>query len=479
MSTTLYWHDYETFGSDPRRDRPAQFAGLRTDEALNEVGEPLVVYCRPAQDLLPHPEACLQTGITPQLADERGIPEPEFIARIHAELAQPKTCGVGYNSVKFDDEVTRHALYRNFYDPYAREWKQGNSRWDLINLARMAYALRPEGLAWPRHDDGKPSFRLEDLAAANGIAHESAHDALSDARVTLGLARLIRERQRRLYDWLFQLRDKRTASEQLNLIAREPVLHASGRYRAETGCTTLVMPLGQESGNKNSILAYDLRRDPAPFMDLGIEDLRGLMFVRNEDLPEGMARLPVNAIRINQCPALAPGNVLDGSIAERIAIDPDACARHREAIAANEDFIRRVTQAYGGREFGPAADVEDALYDGFIDDGDRTLLDRVRAASPQELAETHFDFRDERLPELLFRYRARNWHETLSGDERQRWEEFRRHRLQDGNGEERLTLAGYLERIASLREEHENDPAAQQVLDDLEGWAATLDPSSL
>ena len=479
MSTTLYWHDYETFGLDPRRDRPAQFAGLRTDEALNEVGEPLVVYCRPAQDLLPHPEACLRTGITPQLADERGVPEPEFIARIHAELAQPKTCGVGYNSVKFDDEVTRHTLYRNFYDPYAREWQQGNSRWDLINLARMAYALRPEGLVWPRHDDGKPSFRLEDLAAANGISHESAHDALSDARATLGLARLIRERQRQFYDWMFQLRDKRKALEQLDSIARKPVLHTSGRYPPEAGCTTLVMPLSPEPGNKNGVLVYDLRQDPAPFMDLGIEDLRGLLFVRNEDLPEGMERLPVSVIRTNQCPALAPQNVLDGSIVERLAIDPDACTRHREAIVANEDFIRRVTKTYSGREFGSATDVDGALYEGFIDDEDRTLLDRVRRSSPQELAETRFGFRDKRPPELLFRYRARNWPETLSGDERQRWEEFRRRRFQGGNGAEGLTLSGYLERVASLREECKDDPVAQQVLNDLERWTATLELPTL
>ena len=206
MATTLYWHDYETFGVDARRDRPAQFAGLRTDEELNEIGEPLNIYCKPALDVLPHPEACLITGITPQLADARGVLEPEFIARIHAEFAQPGTCGVGYNSLRFDDEVTRHTLYRNFYDPYAREWQNGNSRWDLIDLVRMTYALRPEGIEWPLKDDGKPSFRLENLATANNIGHESAHDALSDVRATIGVARLIRNRQPRLYDWLFQLR---------------------------------------------------------------------------------------------------------------------------------------------------------------------------------------------------------------------------------------------------------------------------------
>lgn len=470
MTTTLYWHDYETFGIDPKRDRPAQFAGLRTDEALNEVGDPLVIYCKPARDVLPHPEACLLTGITPQLADAQGIPEPEFIARIHTELAQPGTCGVGYNTLRFDDEVTRHTLYRNFYDPYAREWQQGNSRWDLIDLVRMTHALRPEGIEWPLHDDGRPSFRLEDLAAANGIGHESAHDALSDVRATIGLARLIRYRQPRLYDWLFQLRNKRKAAEQLDLVGHEPVLHTSRMYPSETGCTTLVMPMIGEPGNNNSVLVYDLRQDPSPFMDLDVEGLRECLFTRAEDLPEGVERLSVKSVKINKCPALAPRKTLDESTAERIAIDLDACARHWERLSANKGFMQRVAQAYSSREFNPVGDVDLALYDGFLSDADRPLLARVRDASKQELAQIRFDFHDQRLPELLFRYRARNWPETLSAEEAQRWEEFCRHRLQDADGGGSITLAEYHERIALLRVEREGDAAAQRVLDAMDEW---------
>jgi exodeoxyribonuclease-1 len=470
----LYWHDYETFGVDPRRDRPAQFAGLRTDEALNEVGDPLVIYCKPARDVLPHPEACLLTGITPQLADAQGVPEPEFIARIHAELAQPGTCGVGYNTLRFDDEVTRHTLYRNFYDPYTREWQQGNSRWDLIDLARMSYALRPDGITWPRHDDGRPSFRLEDLAAVNGIGHLSAHDALSDVRATIGLARLFRERQPRLYNWLFQLRNKRKAAEQLDLIGHVPVLHTSRMYPSETGCTTLVMPLIGESGNNNSILVYDLRHAPGPFMDLDVEALSERLFTPARDLPEGLERLPVKSVKINKCPALAPQKTLDKSARERVALDLEVCHQHWQQLRADEHFIQRVGKAYARREYGSTGDVDLALYDGFLDDADRLITARVRDASPHELAETQLDFHDKRLPELLFRYRARNWPETLSAQEALRWEHFRRHRLQDADGGGSITLKEYSERIAMLRGEREGDADAQRVLDALETWSREL-----
>jgi DNA polymerase III epsilon subunit-like protein len=188
VSSSLFWYDYETTGIDPRRDRPLQVAGIRTDENLNEIGEPLNIYCQPSEDILPHPAACLVTGITPGRLAEQGLSEAEFMTRIHAELAQPGTCGVGYNSLRFDDEVTRYSLYRNFFDPYAREWQGGNSRWDLIDLVRCAYALRPEGIVWPE-EDGRVTLKLERLTAANGIAHGQAHDALSDVRATTALAR--------------------------------------------------------------------------------------------------------------------------------------------------------------------------------------------------------------------------------------------------------------------------------------------------
>ena len=193
--TSLYWHDYETFGVDPRRDAPVQFAGIRTDVELNLVGDPLVIFCRPPTDRLPSPEACLVTGITPQQAMAEGVCEAEFISAIHAELSIPGTCGVGYNTLRFDDEVTRNCLYRNFFDPYEREWRNGNSRWDIIDMVRLTAALRPDGIEWPLDAEGKPSFRLELLTQVNGISHRGAHDALADVHATIDLARLIKKRQ--------------------------------------------------------------------------------------------------------------------------------------------------------------------------------------------------------------------------------------------------------------------------------------------
>ncbi len=469
-ATTLYWHDYETFGADPVRDRPSQFAGQRTDEALNAVGEPLVLYCRPPVDRLPSPDACLITGITPQFALERGVIEAEFIAGILEQLSMPNTCGTGYNSLRFDDEVTRHTLFRNFHDPYAREWQNGCSRWDIIDLARMTAALRPEGIRWPSKPDGNPSFRLAELTAANGLEHPDAHDALSDVQATIALARLLRDRQPRLYRWLFDLRHKRRVAELVDIPASTPLVHTTRAYPAANRCTSLVLPLVYETRNRNSVLVYDLRVDPAPFLELHPEELHRRLYAPAAELGDPAMRLPVQSVKINRCPALAPVSTLDDAAKERTGLDLAACARHREQLRGSAAFAGRVEQAVAAQRYPPAEDVDESLYGGFLNDHDRNLCRRIAGAAPGELAAGSYGFHDARLPELLFRYRARNWPDSLNDVEREQWGMHCRNRFQDEN----QGLGPYFSRLAELRPEGGDDPSGIRVLDALEEWADRL-----
>ena len=229
---SFFWHDYETFGAVPRRDRPAQFAGLRTDADLNPIDAPLMCHCRPAPDFLPEPEACLLTGILPQECLEKGLPEHAFADAIERQLARPGTVGVGYNSIRFDDEVTRFLFWRNLIDPYAREWQNQCGRWDLLDVLRCARALRPEGIEWPMHEDGRASFKLEHLTRANGLDHDSAHDALSDVRATVALARLLKTAQPKLWDFCLRLRRKDAVLDEIAAAQSQgrPFLHVSGMY---------------------------------------------------------------------------------------------------------------------------------------------------------------------------------------------------------------------------------------------------------
>ncbi|MFV0276912.1 MAG: exodeoxyribonuclease I [Parahaliea sp.] len=453
---SFYWHDYETFGADPARDRPVQFAGLRTDAQLNPIGEPLVIYARPANDFLPQPLACLITGITPQQALASGVPECEFIARIHQELARPGTCGVGYNSLRFDDEVTRYTLYRNFFDPYAREWQHGNSRWDIIDMLRAAHALRPEGIEWPQRRDGLASFRLEELTAANGIAHEAAHDALSDVQATIAMARLVREKQPRLYDYVLAHRDKRQLAQLLDIAAMKPLLHVSGMFGAERYHTALVVPLAEHPHNRNEIICYDLSVDPAPLAQLTPDELAQLLYTRSEDLPAGRARPGLKSVHLNRCPLLVTAKMASPEVAARIGLDGALCRAHLAALRAQREadprgFVQRLQAIYAGRPREPDTDPDYMLYSGgFFSDEDRRSMNRVREADPQTLAQQSFPFEDARLPEMLFRYRARNFPDTLSADECAQWEEFRFQRLTEPEAGASLCLEQYQQEIEAL-----------------------------
>lgn len=479
VEPTFYWHDYETWGENPAVDRPAQFAGIRTDENLNIIGEPLMIYAKPAQDLLPKPEACLITGLTPQEVAARGLIEPEFIAAIHAELAAPGTCGVGYNSIRFDDEVTRYTLYRNFYDPYEREWRNGNSRWDIIDMVRMTRTLRPEGIEWPNYENGMPSFKLEMLTAANNLRHAAAHDALSDVYATIAVAKLIKTRQPKLYDYAWRLRDKRFAASLLDVGSGKPVLHISSKFPNHQGNAALVLPLAYHPTNKNSVIAYNLGIDPNPLLQLPIEELRLRLFTTAEDLPEGVERLALKEIHLNKSPMLVTAAMLDDALAVRLGLDKSVYQRHLERFARLsrdewEILHSKLVALYSTQDFTAKTDPEQQLYNGFFSDQDRRLMARIRRLSPAELASSTFEFEDSRLKDLLFRYRARNFPTSLTVEERQLWRDFCRLRLTDPQGGAGLVLSEFNRRLAELAKAHPMDTRAQEVLKKLREYADNL-----
>ena len=480
MSETFYWHDYETFGADPSRDRPVQFAGLRTDQDLNPVGEPLVLYSRPADDFLPQPQACLVTGISPQLALAKGVPESAFIEAIHRELALPGTCSVGYNSLRFDDEVTRYTLYRNFYEPYGREWQNGNSRWDLIDLVRTAYALRPDGIEWPLREDGLASFRLQDLTTANGIAHEAAHDALSDVHATIAIARLVRERQPRLYDYVLRHRDKRSVQALLDIERMKPVLHVSGMFGAQRHNIALIVPLALHPVNRNEVICYDLSADPAPLMELAPEQLGELLFSRTADLPEGTERPGIKSVHINRCPVLVTAKMADPATAERLGISGQRCREHLAALRNYRDrdskaFVQKIQAIFTGRQFEPVTDPDRMLYSGgFFSQHDKKAMEEVRACSPDELTASSFPFEDSRLPEMLFRYRARNFPQSLSSDELAQWEEYRFQRLTEPEAGASICMEEFQATIEQLLASNTLEPSQQELMQQLQDYGDSL-----
>ncbi len=476
---TFYWHDYETFGMDPRWARPSQFAGVRTDADLNIIGEPLTIYCQPSIDSLPDPESCLITGITPQHCLEKGLPEYQFAKKIAEEFSVPGTCAVGFNSIRFDDEFTRHLLYRNFYDPYEREWKNGNSRWDVLDVLRLMYALRPEGMVWPvvkeGEDKGRPIFKLTSLTQANNLSHESAHDALSDVLATLAVVRKVKLAQPKLFEYALSLRNKRTVAELIDLVNHKPVFHVSSRLRWQHGYASLMMPLCKHPTNPNGVICYDLAVDPKQLLELSAEEITQRVFTKTELLPAGAERVPLKTIHLNKSPMVASLNVLDVEVASRLKIDKALCEKHWQNILAHkEQVIAKVGEVMHREYEKPIPDPEFRLYDGFLNNGDRALCDRVRKLEGPALATQTFSFADRRLQELLFRYRARNFPETLSEKDQHHWEELRFQRLNEKICAGYIDLETYHAKIDTLLAKPDCSARDRALLSELAEWAEQI-----
>ena len=472
MPASFLFYDLETFGADPRRTRIAQFAAIRTNAQLQPLGEPISFFVQPANDLLPAPVATLITGITPQAALRDGVTEAAAFARIIEEMGQPETCSAGYNSLRFDDEFVRYGLYRNFHDPYEREWRAGNSRWDLLDALRLMHALRPDGIVWRQREDGQgTSFKLEHLAEDNGLREGIAHEALSDVRALIGLARLFRRHQPKLWDYALRLRDKRFAASLLDPIAMTPLLHISQRYPAVRLCAAPVLPLAQHPSIPSRFIAVDLDTDPEPLLSLDADAIAERLYIRQSDLPEGETRVALKEIHTNKCPALVRWEHLRQSDFTRLGISPEIVQQRADRLRMHGPAIAEKMRLVFARD-RPATpvDADAALYDGFIGDADKKLCAQVRGTPPQLLAKAQFAFRDTRLSALLLRYRARNWPDSLLPSEQAQWDSYRRQRLLTDAGQSELTLEQFFAQISELRAAHVGDGSKQVLLDQLEDW---------
>ena len=442
MPDTFYWYDLETSGREPRWDRIVQFAGLRTGPDLQEVGDEFSTYIHLPDDVLPDVDATLVTGITPQLAQREGISEWRALGRINQLFSEPGTCVVGYNNLRFDDEFIRHGLYRNLMDPYAREWQNGNSRWDIIDLVRAAGALRPEGIEWPVDGDGLPVYSLEALAAANGLDQRHPHDARADVRATLALARLIKDRQPKLFAYHFGHRFKRQVLGLLEPYGARLCVHVSGMYpRHRRGCAP-IMSICRHPQNSNSIIVADLAEEVEMLIDWPEEQLREALFTRDVPL-----RPPLKEIRINKCPFVAKANVVSAKSAERLQFD-HALAERRMQCLREAGIAGKIRRVFARGPVAPVPDVDAALYDGFLREEDRHLCARFNAklAAGQWV---HLDYRDERLQPLAARLKARAFSDWQDSTEREQWHAWVRAKLGADDVPWR-TLRRYEQEVAAL-----------------------------
>ncbi|MFC3121643.1 exodeoxyribonuclease I [Agaribacter flavus] len=474
---SILWHDYETWGVNPQLDFPAQFAAIRTDENLNIIGKPLNWFCQIPNDYLPHPEACLVTGITPQQTLRDGYIEAEFCQKVYAEMSLANTCNAGYNSIKFDDEVSRHMFYRNFYPVYSREYANGNSRWDVIDLVRAAYALRPEGIVWPEHEDGRPSFKLEDLTKANDIEHESAHDALSDVYATIAIAKLIKTHHPKLYDFYWQLRHKHKVLAQIDIANQKPFVHVSGFISARQGACTWMMPIAPHPTNKNAIICVDLSKPSDLLLENNEETLIAAMY----DKTFTGERPGVHLVSVNKCPFVAPAKMLDEVNAERLGIQREKCLSNYKKLKESA-FLPTLLVNVFSLDYRKDADktrsnVDTLLYAReFPSPADNKWMEKVRNASPDELSLLYDEIESDLYKQQLFHYQGRNYPASLGFEFQNKWQMHRQQRIVSNNieNDNNMNAERFMQKLSELATLYADDHKKLRLLKSLELYVASL-----
>ena len=489
MEQSFLWYDLETFGTNPFHDRIAQFAAVRTNLHFETVGQPIVLYCKPSNDYLPDPEACQITGISPLVCREQGICEYEFAREIFEVMMVPATTVVGYNSMQFDDEFIRNLFYRNFFDPYLREYADDNSRWDIINLCRATRDLRPAGMHWPVSDAGKPLFQLSALTAANNIDHGRAHDALSDIFATIGLANLIHKAQPRLFHWAFSHRTKREVCKLIDL--NQPLIHSSSLLSREEGCSSLIHPLSSSDESfQNTLLCADLRYNPQDILHLSAEEIRQRVFLPSAQENETQKRFPIHRIRINRAPFLSPLSTLGSKEAEKLGININSCLKHRKILLEHPDFIVKLRAAFSdppetqpsinSARPQPSSDPDYQIYSGFFSPADRhrfTLLqqylDSIVATASHErknylssvimpaIHKINFS-EEEKIGTLIDRLLGRNFGSYLSGDAARNWRQFCRERILSPLPENAMSIQSFQAKLSAMQNKEVPNQNAEQ-----------------
>lgn len=478
MAASFFFYDLETSGFNPRSARIMQFAGQRTDMDLKPVGEPVNLLIKLTPDTLPEPDAILITGITPQQTLAEGVTEAEFLKFFFSEVVKPDTIFVGFNSIRFDDEFMRFLLYRNFYDAYEWQWKDGCSRWDILDVVRAVRALKPEGIEWPFASDGRPANRLEFLTKVNKLGHDKAHDALSDVHATIAVAKLLKDKQPALYQHLFEMRKKDKAKSIVE--SGKPFMYTSGRYSGEHLHTTAAVVLGRPT-DKDYVLVYDLRHDPKAFVDMSVEELIGAWkFTKDPEI----LRLPVKTLKYNRCPAIIPGVVKDEATLERLRLSRDEVLANLTSLTKHaKTFVPKLFEVVNRMDEARQKDqvamvdneltVDERLYERFIDKRDVPAMQAVRAAEPAEIQSLADNLSDARLRNLLPLYKSRNYPSALTAEERGAWDDFCQKKLLAGGEHSRLVRY-----FARLQELAAGKPTSQQqyLLEELQLYGESIMP---
>ena len=363
MMSYVFW-DTETTGISTSFDQILQFAAVKTDAEFNELDR-IELRCRLHPHVAPNPGALRVTGMSIEQITDPALPcHYDMVRQVRARFLEwSPAIFIGYNSIKFDEELFRKALFRTLHSPYLTN-TSGNGRADAMNLVQAAAALQPGCLEVPTGDNGKSVFKLDRLAPANGFDYSNAHDAMADVLATVHLARCVSERAPEVFSRFVRFAMKSSVAAFLE--EEDAVLLTE--YYFSRPYHFVVAPFGSDPDNPAKVYCLDLKHDLDWVASLPPDQLA--VWVNRSPKP-------VRSIRTNAPPALA---AID-EVAEDIfgPLSPDLIAERARRLRDDPDLCDRIMDAVmaSAVAYEDPAHVEEQLYSGgFVQPADQALIDR-------------------------------------------------------------------------------------------------------
>ena len=260
----------------------------------------------------------------------------------------------------------------------------------------------------------------------------------------------------------------------------KPIFHVSSKYPASMGCSALVLPLFKHPHNSNGYVVFDLRQNPEDLYVLGAEEIKLRLYSKTVELQEqNKFRPALKTIHINKCPMVSPASVIKSISDDRLDewdLDMSAMTKHLAWIRSHPEFSSKMYEIFSEpSSFPDLIDPDLMIYSGFLGAIDKKLLSEVRLSTELELTEREFHFVDQRLPEMLFRYKARNFPSSLNEEEQEKWETYRASKLLDGSSQY-LTFNHYFERIQEIANGENITARDLNILEDLKYYAESILP---
>lgn len=400
---SFLWYDYETFSRDKYNTRIASVAMMRTNLSFDVLEEPVVCFGKLGLDFLPSPRSCIIHGLSPQFVNTIGTTEDILISKVLEEFSKDGTIVVGYNSIQFDDEITRATLYRNLMDPHTG-WAK--NRWDILKLVRATRDFKPETLVLEKtnSETGWTSFRLEDVAEQNGIEQIKAHDAINDVLATVGIAKQIKEKQPDLFEYYFNLRTPEQIAQFFSNESDNRIIlfTDSTPINGHKFNTRPLVPLHYEkrNGKLEKVVCFDLSNEVPETIN---EETRNCLIELN----------------IKKSPFIVRAKY-SHDMEARSGLKWETCIERRKRVLDNPIFA---SLAGKKRKFEKTSNDPDVNIYEFPSFAAKETMKNIVALPPEYRLKQHRPFHDgdEKFNEILFRHVARNYPDLLTDIDKQAW----------------------------------------------------------